>query len=212
MDARVERINGFYTINGKRMPSVTTVLGKMLPHEKLDAWQARTPNHKEVGYKAAIRGNFMHMRILGRYSDAPMEIPAVMPEEDWPAGMVGDLEKMDLQWDEIGLNITRPCLVEHTTHSNGRWPYAGTVDGHMNIEGRKTILDLKSARVPQRHHRLQLGAYAHALAEHGIETEWGMVAYVRPTNTHLVEMDRPELDAAWFEFEELIEKFYQDYM
>ena len=92
------------------------------------------------------------------------------------------------QWRNLGLRISRPCLVEHTTYAGGDFPYAGTVDMHAPIEGWKAILDLKSSKQPYESHKLQLGAYARAMREHGIETNRGFVVYVRATGVELVEL------------------------
>lgn len=212
MDQRYQRVNGYYHINGKRVPSVTTVLGAMADKGGLKVWKARNADHKELARKAAIRGNFMHMRILGRYSDAPMEIPTEMPEEWWPKNMVQDLDEMTKQWEELSLRIAQPCLVEHTTYAGGAFPFAGTVDMHAKVEGWDAILDLKSSKQPYESHKLQLGAYARAMREHGVNTNRGFVAYVRTSGIELVELSDDDLRDAEQQFMELIERFYQEHM
>lgn len=217
MDQRIKRIGGYYYINDRKVPSMTFVLGKTCPKTALNGWKKRTADWEEVSRRAALFGTMMHMRILGRMSDAPLEPPKQLYTEEWPRDIAEEMEGRDVQWNKLRIKPGRPRLVEHTVWTTGKYPVAGTLDytGPLEICGfstGQTIMDLKSSRRPQVSHELQIAGYAIALEREGIFVETGVIPYIRKNSSELVIIEEEELTDRKAKVTTIIRKFYDKYL
>lgn len=213
-DLKNTRVNGYYNIDGRQVPSVTTILGKTCPHAGLEAWKRRHKNHGILSREARIFGLCMHMRILGRMSDSPLEVPDSLLNEEWPCNMREEMLSRDEQWKKLGLEPGRPRMLEHTIYVPGEHPFAGTVDyaGKLLLFKQDlgtTTMDLKSSSKPQKSHEFQIGAYSLGLLEDGVECDNGVIPYVRAHSAEIVILEKEELQDRAQGFLEIAGKFYK---
>lgn len=175
--------NHTYWMDGERVPSVTTVIGKAHDKPGLSWWAAEEAAkwavdnlatldetrpapwirearrvHNELKTAAAKRGTLLHDAARQLVAGAP-----ITPEtegEPWPDAVVdaaGQLARFMDDWDVDPLLAERPVF--HELH---RW--AGTVDLVATLrDGRTWLLDYKTGKsgiYPK--DALQLAAYRHA--------------------------------------------------
>lgn len=177
---RVE-VNGkrFYaTPDGNKLPSVTTILDKTKPQEKIEAlnqWRRRVGYDKaqQITTEAANRGTRMHT-----YLEDYVKTGAIKERGSNPFGWAS--HAMAHVVVEQGLkNVTEFWGIEVPLYFPG--VYAGTTDGagiHLNNE---SILDYKQSNKPKRRewiddYFMQLCAYAEAHNElHGTKIRKGVV-------------------------------------
>jgi hypothetical protein len=221
---RIETARGHrYTLDGKAVPGVTTILSKGLPKPALPYWAAKecaryAADHLDVLLQlpdtesvfatvkqapwtqrdtAARRGTEIHALaeqiIQGDTVDVPREL------DGYVQGLVDWID----EWEFV------PILTEAVLGSREHW-YAGTLDAIGAIKGGETILlDWKSAKGVYGDNALQLAAYAHAeFIEEGAngkpyegsvpQVDTLGVVHVTPTGSHLYRVPNP--DAAWKQF------------
>lgn len=123
-----------YTLDGKRLPSVTQIIQSLLPMPQVDPWylERGTATHKAC--ELLDRGTLNFFSV-----DPAIEnrVKAwIKFRRDWPA--------------EIIANEKRLASAKHQ--------FAGTVDRVFEHAGRAVIADLKNSVTPQV--RLQLAAYS----------------------------------------------------
>lgn len=164
-----------YTLDGSRVPSVTTILNEGIPKPQLISWAARTVAEVAVNRwdelaglplterldllrkahwtqrdKAADRGTDLHSVyeaiVLGH--DV-----AIAPEHTTAAALLVKLtDQLDMQ----------PVLVERPIASR-HWRYAGTPDLIADLsDGKRWLLDLKTGSGIYDSHVLQVAAYRYA--------------------------------------------------
>ena len=135
-----------YTINGRPVPSVTRVLGDLLPAWKADSWYME-------------RGHAVHAcaAMIARGIDF-----------DTPAGIEGQVAAL-----RAFIAAFKPTVrhVEHMVYST-TFRYAGTLD-LASDEG--ILFDYKGSMDEERA-RLQLAGYAVALSEMGDRRKWNGIA------------------------------------
>jgi len=174
----------YATPDGKKLPSVTTILDKTKPEEakqKLEEWKRRVGHEQAqaITTEAANRGTRMHT-YLEHYVKTGEVKPRGSNPFSWPshdmANVVIDkgLAKVNEFWG-VEIPLYFPGI------------YAGTTDGcglHQNAE---SILDYKQSNKPKREewitdYKLQLAAYAEAHNEvYGTSIRKGVVLMcVRP--------------------------------
>ena len=177
---RVE-VNGkrFYaTPDGRKLPSVTTILDKTKPQEKVEAlnqWRRRVGVEKarQITTEAANRGTRMHT-YLERYiktddiGDFPSN-PFAQPSWFMAAEVIlKGLEHVDEFWG-VEVPVYYPGLYAGTTDCVGMW------------KGRPAIMDFKQTNKPKKRewigdYFLQLAAYAAAHNEtHGTQINDGVI-------------------------------------
>lgn len=180
-----------YKLNGIEIPSVTTVMNLMSNAEYRDV------SDKTLG-AAAHRGTSVHNSIenwlkFGLYDLDP----------DLHGYMDGFLEWWEKDKPEmIGSEI-------RTYHRILR--YAGTVDLVADIGGEITLVDFKTTyKVIEKNCRIQLEAYAQALASHGVYVQKKKILHMKKDGKwNIVEF--PAKDGqAWGVFGSL--KCVYDYM
>lgn len=187
---------GYYTESGKRVPSVTTILGKFKDPGGLIQW----------GYKTGLRQGFAHGRNgvspPGLYADKAAEIGTVVHDavEAFVHGTIADLclaetegyaelsdsqaDKAEvsfgafLRWWEIvqpEITHTEIPLVSEELH------VGGTMDAVATLGGRRVVLDWKTSRRIYDDYKIQLAAYAHL---------WGEVQGETLSEAHVLRFDK----------------------
>jgi hypothetical protein len=135
----------YYDLDGKKLPSVTSILGRTSsifePSKEsgLDFWRSREPNHRKILSDACRRGTIVHSEIelalSGKQSTeftldewTGYNIPGYMTHL-YP--LIGKIDKSD-------------CELEKTVyHPAG---YAGTADLVCYYNGKRTLVDWKTTR------------------------------------------------------------------
>jgi genome maintenance exonuclease 1 len=183
-----ESVNGqrlYATPDGKKLPSVTTILDRTKPAEKriaLENWKRRVGVEKaqQITTEAANRGTRMHTYLEHYIINGTQKERGSNPFS-WPSHAMADvviregLSKVDEFWGtEVPLYF--PGV------------YAGTTDCVGLHQGTASILDFKQTNRPKREewiddYKLQLAAYAEAHNEvYGTDIRRGVILMcVRPT-------------------------------
>jgi len=168
----------YATPDGKRLPSVTTVLDKTKPEEKkaaLNEWRRRVgvENAQKITTEAANRGTRMHT-----YLEDYIKQGQLRDRGSNPFGWASHAMAQTVIEDGL-VNVNEIWGVEVPLYFPGL--YAGTTDGcglHLNEE---SILDYKQTNKPKREewiedYYLQLTAYALAHNEvYGTNIRKGVV-------------------------------------
>lgn len=166
-----------YTLDGKRIPSVTTILGALnkpgLPYWSAglvardaitnhDYWGQRIHNGEDPEQvirdlkrtpwkerdKAARRGTRIHQVLEAAAHGDPTDCPR-------------DLLPMAQQAvDLLDREDVRTLETEARGHNRELW-YAGTIDLIATVRGETWLLDWKSSRSVHETHVMQVAAYAH---------------------------------------------------
>lgn len=180
----------YQTPNGRRVPSVTTVLDRTKPEESRQAlaeWKRRVGAEKaqQITTEAANRGTRMHT-YLEHYVKTGELKPAGTNPFAWPS------HQMAMTVIDQGLkNVSEFWGVEIPLYFPNL--YAGTSDGAGIHLGEEAILDYKQTNKPKREewiddYKLQLVAYALAHNElYGTKIRKGVV----------LMCVKPELDAQY---------------
>lgn len=137
--ATLQRIDGptrlYETPEGKRYPSVTTVLGKMTDKSALEAWKKRVGEEEaaRVSARAATRGTNIHTMcenyVLGNEVDTSMPHNMMMFRQI----------KMALD-DKVDMIRATECTL-YSDHLK----VAGTCDLIADYDGRLSIIDYKTS-------------------------------------------------------------------
>ena len=148
-----------YDFEGKKLPSVTTILSRTKDQEYLNRWRARI-GHEEadrIFNHSAKRGTSMHKFIENHITGIGYDDLSSIGHEARP---------MAQKIIEVGLTpITEYYGSEVTLHYPGL--YAGSTDLVCLHNGKETIIDFKQANKPKREewiedYFLQISAYAMA--------------------------------------------------
>jgi genome maintenance exonuclease 1 len=194
---RVE-VNGkrFYaTPDGNKLPSVTTILDKTKPQEKIEAlnqWRRRVGVEKaqQITTEAANRGTRMHTYLEDYVKNCTIKERGTNPF-GWASHAMANVVV------EHGLkNVNEFWGIEVPLYFPG--VYAGTTDGagvHLNQEA---ILDYKQTNKPKKRewiddYFMQLCAYAEAHNElHGTKISKGVILMcVKPDLNEQMETIKP---------------------
>jgi hypothetical protein len=164
--------------DGSKVPSVTTILDRTKPQEKIDAlnnWKKRVGEQQaqQIVTEAANRGTRMHAYLehyvkTGDMKDLP-DNPFAQPSWFMAAEVIlKGLENVDEFWG-----------VEVPLYYSGL--YAGTTDCLGMWKGRPAIMDFKQTNKPKKRewiedYFLQLAAYAEAHNDtHGTDIDQGVI-------------------------------------
>ena len=182
----------YATPDGSKVPSVTTILDKTKPKEKMEAlmaWKRRVGEVKaqEIVTEAAGRGTRMHKFLEDYVKTGAIQPPGTNPYSKQSHAMAQVVISQGL------CNVNEIWGVEVPLYYPGL--YAGTTDGcglHLNDE---SIIDYKQTNKPKKEewiedHYLQLTAYALAHNEvHGTNIHKGVVLMcVSPKMNEKLEM------------------------
>ena len=176
--ASVEGKRLYATPDGSKVPSVTTILDKTKPFEKVQAllnWKKAVGEKKaqEIVTEAAGRGTRMHKFLEDYVKQGVINEPGTNPYSKQSHKMAEVIIKQGLS------NVNEVWGVEVPLYYPGL--YAGTTDGcglHLNEE---SILDYKQTNKPKKEewiedYYLQLTAYALAHNKvHGTNIRKGVV-------------------------------------
>lgn len=176
------KTNHSYKLDGKKLPGVTTLLGKSIPKGALMYWSAKSVAEwvidnpdlleqlrsmgrgpaiaalKEIPWQkrdtAATRGSEIHAIAEQVINGQTVQVPDHLA--DHVDGYVHWLDGMDVQ----------PVLTEHAVASR-RWGYGGKFDAIVRIgrgrwAGRQALLDWKTSSGVYGETGLQTAAYARA--------------------------------------------------
>lgn len=180
-----------YTIDGERLPSVTTIVGQTLPNPGIQAWKLRVGEEeaKRVSKEATEWGTGIHALIesVNRGNHAELSVSdraLIAPYTNWRNEHV-----------EMVLGVER--LLVSRKHG-----YAGTTDAIVIMQGDRypSIVDFKSSKTAlgQDEWRLQLAAYVVAAEEHlGFKCRRRIVvrlSRVEPETLHVHELPADELE------------------
>lgn len=147
-----------YTIDGRPVPGVTSVIGAVLRAPQLEEWFKRTGMAADtIRDEAAAFGKSVHAGLaayaLG-INAAPMDMP-----ESWHQTVTAGQQWMDENLEEI-YAVEEPI-------ASAKYGYAGKPDLYARRIGRKTpcLIDFKTTADIYWSHRFQLAAYRTAAAE-----------------------------------------------
>lgn len=187
----------YATPDGSKVPSVTTILDKTKPIEKIQAlqnWKKRVGEEKAqaIVTEAAGRGTRMHKYLEDYITHGVLNDPGSNPYSKQSHAMARHIISEGLK------NVNEVWGVEVPLYFPGL--YAGTTDGcglHLNEE---SILDYKQTNKPKKQewiedYYLQLTAYALAHNEvHGTNIRKGVVLMcVSPKlNEQLIMTEEPK--------------------
>jgi len=187
----------YATPDGSKVPSVTTILDKTKPQEKIDAlnrWKKSVGEAKaqQIVTEAAGRGTRMHKYLEDYITLGTLADPGSNPYSKQSHAMAKHIISEGLK------NVNEVWGVEVPLYFPGL--YAGTSDGcglHLNEE---SILDYKQTNKPKKEewiedYYLQLTAYALAHNEvHGTNIRKGVVLMcVSPKlNEQLIMTEEPK--------------------
>lgn len=130
----------YETPDGKKYPSVTTVLGDMSDKSGLIAWRARVGEEEanRVSKRASGRGTVVHKLLEGYVCNAEMTDTAVEAAMPINRAMFRQIQKvLDKHVDNI--RVSEGSLYSH------KLKIAGSVDLVANWDGRIAIIDFKTS-------------------------------------------------------------------
>ncbi len=149
-DQRELRVNGYYTINGMLLPSVTTVLGCVTP-PRLIEWYKRTSfaEQKSITDTAKDIGVRVHTMVEQYLKGEPCPDPDPV--------VIRCLQAFKQFEEQVG--GIEPVAIEQTLWTD---TYAGTCDLIATIGRDLAVLDIKTSKAIHETYELQLHAYAWA--------------------------------------------------
>jgi len=168
-----------YYLNGERVPSVTTIIGKNLGWNKdaLIGWTRKMalagtdPN--DIKNRAAKTGTLAHQMV------EMLEFPEkhiVIDRNEW--------EDEDWERAKSAFNAYVNWKVGHRVQVlqgeiplvSKRHGFGGTIDMIAMVDGQKTLLDWKTSNGVYLEYRIQLGGYSILWEEYDKEVNWDIPA------------------------------------
>jgi hypothetical protein len=217
-----------------KLPSVTTILGKMQDKSGLDAWVAKVGEQKakEISTFAANRGTFMHS-LHEHYLESKFINPVEKPlQEAFKLAMAecNTLTKEELECgkdlfmqfhnnSDFYDRISEVMFQEIPLWSLKGGGYAGRMD--LSIWGKPRIpkvIDFKTSRRPKKEewidgYKMQTAAYSVALHEqHGIFPESTEIWISCETGeVQMFEMDRSQIKYYFEKFHDMVVEYHKLY-
>ena len=175
-----------YYIDGKRIPSVTTITGRFKDSGALMFWanavglgerdcddqepcrhcgRRKGKNHREAMNKAADVGKYAHALIEERVKGVeyePADFAHLTPEQLELAG--GCIEAFDNWW---GRNVVEVVATELSLVSTAH-RFGGTLDALCIIDDKLTLVDWKTSAGVYADYLAQLGGYLILVEENGM--------------------------------------------
>jgi hypothetical protein len=149
-------------MEGKRVPSVTTVLGILNKPALLEwAWKLGTEglDYKSVRDEAGGIGTLAHYMILCEFKGE---------KPDTSEYSQSDIERAEncliKFWDWEKEHEIEPILLEEPLVSNS-YGFGGTIDFYGYVDGKPSLLDFKTGKAIYPDHLYQLSAYEQLLKE-----------------------------------------------
>lgn len=155
---------GGYRVDGKRVPSVTTVLGvlSMTPTDALCQWAANLAREdkdwREERNRAGQIGTAVHDAL--EHWPSPPERPEWMSDDEWAR-----LEKAFADHGEWWTRQRPSILLQEVQLTSKELMVGGTPDLVVRIRGQAYLLDHKTSKRLDGKVVAQVAAYAHMLKE-----------------------------------------------
>lgn len=135
----------FYSVDGQRLPSVTSVIGRTDPifnptkENGLNFWRSREPDHRSILDEACRRGSILHSEIELAFTGRQSVECSV---EEWNGlGIPDYMTHLLPTIQTFGENLVD---VEKVVSSS--LGYAGTADLICGFDGHTTLVDWKTTR------------------------------------------------------------------
>tara|TARA_Y100000817_G_scaffold306713_1_gene292217 strand:- start:345 stop:1034 length:690 start_codon:yes stop_codon:yes gene_type:complete len=154
------KMNGmrFYRVDGKLFPSVTTILS-IQPKEGLEEWK-NSVGHEAAAWemrRAATRGTKFHKIVEAYLKNQSID---VFSRDILPMGLFNLVERQIDRIDNI-------CTLEATMCSRS-FEIAGRVDTVGDFDGKRSIIDFKSANRAKKDDQIK----THAIQETAYSVMW----------------------------------------
>ena len=142
----------FYSINGQKYPSITTILHSF-PNEGIEIWKRKTPNWKDIQNESLQVGTNLHTLIENYLKNSEY----IERKDDKSYELFNNLT------DELDKINNIQCLETYLYEPNLR--IAGCTDCIAEYDGEKCIIDFKNSRRPKQEryiidYKLQVTAYS----------------------------------------------------
>ena len=217
-----------------KLPSVTTILGKMQDKSGLDNWIAKVGEQKakEISTFAANRGTFMHS-LHEHYLESKFINPVEKPLQEAFKLAMAECNTLTREELECGKDlfmqfhnnsdfyerISEVMFQEIPLWSMKGGGYAGRMD--LSIWGKPRIpkvIDFKTSRRPKKEewidgYKMQTAAYSVALHEqHGIFPQSTEIWISCETGeVQMFEMDRSQIKYYFEKFHEMVVEYHKLY-
>lgn len=236
--ATTETINGkrYYNVGeGKKYPSVTTILGAMTDKSGLDKWRKRVGDEEadRISKFSANRGTVMHQlneyflgstkeTVRERLLEAQQLIIPFAEENGFTEEEVTVGRKLFFNFynnDCFG-RIAKVVSIEDTLYSPVMGGYAGRVDIiYENDKAHLIVLDFKSSKKPKKeewieNYKMQIAAYSLAYWEmNGVKPSGGEIWISNETDAfpQIFEMTFEDITFYGKKFLNLVKAFHEKY-
>lgn len=147
----------FYSINGEKYPSITTILHSF-PNEGIEIWKRKTPNWEEIQKESFEVGTELHRLIEYYLKNDHIQI-------DNKAGNLFENLKPELnKMDNIRCQETRLY--------HGDLKVAGQVDCIAEYEGELCVIDFKNSRKPKKEWMVKKSGYYEQITSYALMCEF----------------------------------------
>jgi len=199
-----------YTVNGRKFPSVTSILNATRPQaeaDRLEQWR------QEVGEDEAER---ISQQARDRGSELHACCEQVLRGQGEPEAVSELTHPFWQSCRPVLARVSQPQLIERFVH-HPQHRYAGTLDAYAALDGEPNyLLDFKTANKPKRADWIQdyfLQAVAYAAAAyrcHGILANGAAVLIALPEDeAQLFKLTRDEMLELWRVWCKRLELFWQ---
>lgn len=149
-----------YEKDGKKYPSVTTVLKLIDTNESLLLWANMMGLKKRsiipIQNEALVFGTKVHAHLQHEVDPEYTEKPV----EEKNKFLQYDIDKSIHNFKNLFRNISFKTIFTEKTLYDDKHQYAGTLDWFVEINGKKVLVDFKTSKKPYEHYKLQLGGYS----------------------------------------------------
>ncbi len=196
----------YYDSEGKRLPGTTTVLGVMDKGYGLKKW------YYNMGLKGIDVEKYVdktaQIGTLGHYL-IECELKGEEPDlEPFSREEINAAENCLIKfYDWQAENELEPLEVE-TALVSEKYKYGGTIDLYCKLNGKYTLVDLKTSKAIYDTHMIQLAAYKNLLEENGYKVEQVKILRIGRTDDEGFEVRTQEdLTTEWELFKHLREVY-----
>lgn len=198
-----------YEKNGKRYPSVTTILKVVAYNDNIVKWANhlgfQRKKYEDELTRTAREGTFMHSFVESIVDPEHVQTPVIPdPLIDYYVrkrvqNFILKLQEHKGQWETI---FTEGSFVSEKER------IAGTMDWYTMWHGKKTLFDFKSSKSIRDKHFYQLGGYDAIFQENGETIDQAGIILVKPDNCIIHILDRPQLEIAKNVFMRIRDYYY----
>lgn len=156
--------------NGKRLPSVTTVLRIIDKGEGLLVWANRLGqeglDHREYRDELAGVGTLAHAMIGESLGGELWDREMYTPNQ---VGSARNAAQAFFNWENLQSSIETKML--ETPLISERFKFGGTIDWYGTIGGAPCLIDFKTSKALYNEHEYQVAAYYQLLTENGFPVD-----------------------------------------